>query len=200
MAGRLSFWFWGRGAFARGAGGGRCPSCGKRGSFAPPPEVGDVLSLSRERTKGRPGAAKLCMRDGCPRTPSRLAGGSNLLSREAKTFLAGAAWNGFVCLAGWSLAAGRHRWAALVARRAALRAGTHGLTGQTRCGAASPPHGRRSKSNLRRPPQEVAASLNHGGGRKPGRSGATVGEPRPSSRMKRGEAPFPSGEGVTAQP
>ena len=62
----------------------------------------------------------------------------------------------------------------------------------------APPHGRRSLSSLRRPPQEVAASHPHGGARKHGRSGATVGEPRPSARMKRGEAPFPGGEGVTA--
>ena len=57
-----------------------------------------------------------------------------------------------------------------------------GLTGRTRCGAATPPQGRRSRSILRRPPQEVATSLNRGGARKHGRSGATVGEPRPSSR------------------
>ena len=60
-------------------------------------------------------------------------------------------------------------------------------------------HGRRSRSSLRRPPQEVAASLDHDGARNPTRSGATVGEPRPSARMKRGEAPFPGGEGVTAK-
>ena len=58
-------------------------------------------------------------------------------------------------------------------------------------------HGRRSRSSLRRPPQEVAASLDHDGARKHGRSGATVGEPRPSARN---QAPFPSGEGVTAVP
>ena len=33
----------------------------------------------------------------------------------------------------------------------------------------------------------------------PTRSGATVGEPRPSARTKRGEARFPGGEGVTAK-
>ena len=59
----------------------------------------------------------------------------------------------------------------------------------------APPHGRRNLSSLRRPPQEVAASLNHDGGRNPTRSGATVGESRPSSHN---QAPFPSGEGVTA--
>ena len=57
-------------------------------------------------------------------------------------------------------------------------------------------HGRRSSSNLRRPPQEVAASCTYGGARKHKRSGATVGEPRPSATNP---APFPSGEGVTAK-
>ena len=61
----------------------------------------------------------------------------------------------------------------------------------------SPPHDRRSMRSLRRPPQEDAASHPHGGGRKHGRSGATVGEPRPSATN---QAPFPSGEGVTAVP
>ena len=59
----------------------------------------------------------------------------------------------------------------------------------------APLHGRRSPSNLRRPPQEVAASCPYGGVRTPTRSGATVGEPRPSARNP---APFPGGEGVTA--
>ena len=63
------------------------------------------------------------------------------------------------------------------------------------CTLPYPLHGRRSLSNLRRPPQEDAASLNQGGGRKHGRSGATAGEPRPSETNP---APFPSGEGVTA--
>ena len=36
--------------------------------------------------------------------------------REAIGFLAGAAWNGWGCYAIRPLAAGRHRWAALVAR------------------------------------------------------------------------------------
>ena len=35
---------------------------------------------------------------------------------EANCFLAGAAWNGLRCYACCALAAGRHRWAALVAR------------------------------------------------------------------------------------
>ena len=57
-------------------------------------------------------------------------------------------------------------------------------------------HGRRSMRNLRRPPQEVAASCLYVGGRKHGRSGATAGEPRPSATNP---APFPSGEGVAAK-
>ena len=38
------------------------------------------------------------------------------MMREAIGFLAGAAWNGWGCYAIRPLAAGRHRWAALVAR------------------------------------------------------------------------------------
>ena len=56
-------------------------------------------------------------------------------------------------------------------------------------------HGRRRRSNLRRPPQEVAASLDHDGAHNVTRSGATVGEPRPSACNKKA---FPGGEGVTA--
>ena len=89
---------------------------GARGSFAHRRMCGAVLSLSRERTKGRPVAAKPRQHHGCPRTPRRLAWGWNLLLREANCFLAGAAWSGFRCHACCPLAAGRHRWAALVAR------------------------------------------------------------------------------------
>ena len=108
-------WFFRReGALARCAGEvsffrrvrGLCPSA----------DEGGVLSHSRERTKGRPGAAKPRQRHGCPRTPRRLVWGRNLWVREAIGFLAGAAWSsfgGYVCC---PLAVGRHRWAALVAR------------------------------------------------------------------------------------
>ena len=105
------------------------------------------------------------------------------------------------CYACCPLAAGRHRGAALVARgvvglgcaeRARLLVQ---LPEQTRCGLPVARHGRRSLSNLRRPPQEVAASCPCKGTRKHGRSGATVGEPRPSATNKKS---FPGGEGVTA--
>ena len=44
-----------------------------RGSFVHRSMCGAVLSLSRERTKGRPVAAKPRQHHGCPRTPRRLA-------------------------------------------------------------------------------------------------------------------------------
>ena len=80
-------------------------------------DVGGVLSHSRERTKGRPVAAKPRQHHGCPRTPRRLAWGWSLLLREAIGFLAGAAWNGFRGYVCRPLAAGRHQWAALVGRK-----------------------------------------------------------------------------------
>ena len=58
-------------------------------------------------------------------------------------------------------------------------------------------HGRRSKSNLCRPPQEVAASCPQGGARKHGRSGATAGESRPSSRNQKAS---PAGKVSRRQP
>ena len=48
-------------------------ACWARGSFAHRRMCGGVLSLSRERTKGRPGAANPRQRHGCPRAPRRLA-------------------------------------------------------------------------------------------------------------------------------
>ena len=119
------------------------------------------------------------------------------MSREAIGFLAGAAWNGFECYACCPLAAGRHRWAALAAR------GMVGLSGGGYCvwtdkednaRFSATVHGRRSLSSLRRPPQEDAASLDHVEGRKYGRSGATVGEPRPSANN-----PVPSQEGKVSR-
>ena len=59
---------------------------------------GAVLSHSRERTKGRPGAANLRQHHGCPRAPPRLAWERNLLLREANCFLAGAAWSSFAVM------------------------------------------------------------------------------------------------------
>ena len=88
-----------------------------RGSFAHRRMCGAVLSHSRERTKGRPVAAKPRQHHGCPRTPPRLGWGRGLMLCEANCFLAGAAWNGLRCYACRPLAAGRHRWAALVARK-----------------------------------------------------------------------------------
>ena len=99
-----------------------------------------------------------------------LFGGRNLLLREANCFLAGAACSGFRGYVCHPQAAGRHRWAALVAR------GLVGLSGDGYCvwtdkedkaRFSAMVHDRRSMSSLRRPPQEVAASLNHGGARKP---------------------------------
>ena len=66
--------------------------------------------------------------------------------------------------------------------------------GREHCTLSYLTHGRRSMSSLRRPPQEDAASLNWGGARKHGRSGATVGEPRPSARN-----PAPSPEGKVSR-
>ena len=76
-----------------------------------------VLSHSRERTKGRPVAAKPRQHHGCPRPPPRWAWGRNLMLRKANCFLAGAAWNALGCYACCTQAVGRHRWAALVARK-----------------------------------------------------------------------------------
>ena len=87
-----------------------------RGSFARRTGVGGVLSLSRERTKGRPVAAQSSQHHGCPRTPPRLGWGRGLMLCEANCFLAGAAWSALRCYAYRLLAAGRHRWAALAAR------------------------------------------------------------------------------------
>ena len=103
----------------------------------------------------------------------------------------------FGCYVTRSLAAGRHRRAALVAREVVgLRRACEmrrDRSGTLRFSATV--HDRRSRSSLRRSLQEVAASLNHGGGRNATRSGATVGESRPSARNKKA---FPGGEGVTA--
>ena len=162
-----------------------------------------VLSHSRERTKGRPVAAKSRQHHGCPRTPRRLAWGWSLLLREAIGFLAGAAWNGIRCCACCPLAAGRHRWAALVARKmvglsgVSQLVGWRGGTGREWSGS---PHrcmagGARAASvGLRRrsPPPSTMTERTI-----PTRSGATVGEPRPSARNKKA---FPGGEGVTAVP
>ena len=98
-----------------------------------------------------------------PPAPRRLVWARNLRLRKANSFLAGAAWNGLRCHACCLLAAGRHRWAALVGR------GVVGLSGDGYCvwtdrsdkvRFSATVHGRRSMSSLRRPPQEVAASLN----------------------------------------
>ena len=86
--------------------------------------------------------------------------------REAIGFLAGAAWNNFGCYARCPLAGGRHQWAALVAREVVGLAGVFSAcqlpwrdrSGMEQLSAAV--HGRRSRSSLRRPPQEDAASLN----------------------------------------
>ena len=56
-------------------------------------------------------------------------------------------------------------------------------------------HGRRSWSSLRRPPQEVAASLDHGGAHNPH---AKRGDRRGAPPERAQPSPFPGGEGVTA--
>ena len=121
-------WFFRReGALARCAGEvsffrrvrGLCPSA----------DEGGVLSHSRERTKGRPGAAHPRQHQRCPRPPRRLVWERNLLMREANCFLAGAAWNALRCHARRSLAAGRHQWAALVAREMTGMSGMTWLVG-----------------------------------------------------------------------
>ena len=115
-----------------------CRTCG---SFAHRSMCGAVLSHSRERTKGRPVAAKPRQHHGCPRTPRRLGCGRNLMLREAIRFLAGAAWNGLGCYVCCPLAAGRHRRAALVACGLVSLSGVsrlvswHGGTGRKRYGS-----------------------------------------------------------------
>ena len=116
---------------------------------------GAVLSHSRERTKGRPVAAQSSKHHGCPRTPPRLAWGRNIMLREAIGFLAGAAWNGWGCYAIRPLAAGRHRWAALVARGlvgfwASLRS-AGSLAHRLMCGAFFPTRGKEPKGDRWQP-------------------------------------------------
>ena len=163
-------------------------------------DVRGVLSLSRERTKGRPVEANPRQQHGCPRTPRRLACERNLLLREANCFLAGAACSGFRCYVSCPLAAGRHRWAALVARGVVSLSGVSRLvgwlggTGQEWCGS---PHwymaggaGVTSVGLRRRsPPLSTKAE-----GATLTRSGATVGEPRPSANN-----PVPSPEGKVSR-
>ena len=125
---------------------------------------------------------------------------------EAIGFLAGAAWSALRCYAYRLLAAGRHRWAALAVRGLVGLSGVTWLAGwcggadQERCGSLywymAGGAGVASVGLRRRSPplstMAECATLT--------RSGATAGEPRPSARTKRGEAPFPGGEGVTAVP
>ena len=99
-----------------------------RGTFARSAGVRGVLSHSRERTKGRPVAAKPRQHHGCPRTPRRFVWGRSLMGSEANCFLAGAAWNGFRGCVCRPLAAGRHRWAALVGRGVVGLSGIRGLS------------------------------------------------------------------------
>ena len=172
-------WYYASYPLAAGRHGGR-PRCARVGGPWVAPagvlfpctsaDVRAVLSHSRERTKGRPVAANPGQHHGCPRTPRRVVWGQSLMGSEANCFLAGAAWSGLGCCARCTLAAGRHRWAALVARRVVGLAGFGGvcdLTGQTRYSISWWLHDRRSMSSLRRPPQEDAASHPYGGGRKP---------------------------------
>ena len=147
------------------------PRCARGGGLLAAPDgarflctsadVEGVLSLSRERTKGRPVAAKSNMHHGCPRTPRRLACGWSLVGHEANCFLAGAAWSGFRDYVCCPQAVGRHRWAALVAR-GVVGLGHICMARWDRLGTLRftvTVYGRRSRSSLRRPPQEVAASL-----------------------------------------
>ena len=118
-------------------------------------DVRGVLSHSRERTKGRPVAAKPRQHHGCPRTPRRLGCGRNLLLREAIGFLAGAAWGtlGVKLLVRWrpggtggppSL---RARWWALW-----LRLQVHdSLAHRLMCGAFFPSRGKEPKGDRWQP-------------------------------------------------
>ena len=95
------------------------------------------------------------MHHGCPRTPRRLAWGWSLLLREANGFLAGAAWNSWGCYTWCPLAAGRHRWAALVARGlvgfwASLRS-AGSLAHRLMCGAFFPTRGKEPKGDRWQP-------------------------------------------------
>ena len=72
------------------------------------------------RGKEPKGARWQPIRDSTMAAPGPLAAwveGRNLLLRKANCFLAGAAWSGLGCCARCPLAAGRHRGAALAARR-----------------------------------------------------------------------------------
>ena len=253
-----------------------------------------VLSHSRERTKGRPVAAKSRQHHGCPRTPPRLAWGRSLLLCEANCFLAGAARNALRCLpvvrwrpggtggppslrASWwafgcacrarssfahrqmcgvffptrgkepkgdrwqpnrdstmaapgpllawleggtsccarLIASSRGRHEGIGVLRCSSAGGRAAPVGHPRCARVGGPvgrvtacrlawrdrsetvrfsaavHGRRSWSSLRRPPQEVAASLDHGGAHNPhakrgDRRGAPPERNHPSPLPRRG--------------
>ena len=79
----------------------------------------------------------------------------SLLLREANTFLAGAAWNALRYYACCPLAAGRHRWAALVAREVVglwLRLQVHGsFAHRLMCGAFFPTRGKEPKGDRWQP-------------------------------------------------
>ena len=186
------------------------------GSFAYRRMGGAVLSHSRERTKGRPGDSQSEPAPWLPPDPSSLGLGAQPPAARGYRLPRGGGLERLwvLCL----LSAGDQAHGGCL-RRAQVCGPDSRLWGQgvfaccaqlgqgDTLGVSMPDrscavrlsaavHGRRSRSTLRRPPQEVAASLHHDGARKHGRSGATVGEPRPSSRN---QAPFPSGEGVTAK-
>ena len=77
------------------------------------------------------------------------------MMREAIRFLAGAAWNALECYARCPLAAGRHRWAALVARGVVgfwLRLMARGSFAHPRmCGAFFPTRGKEPKGDRWQP-------------------------------------------------
>ena len=86
------------------------------GSFAHPRMWKVFFPTRGKEPKGARGQPIRASTMAAPRTPRRLVWVRNLLLRKDKTVLAGAAWNNFRCHACRPLAAGRHRWAALVAR------------------------------------------------------------------------------------
>ena len=132
------------------------------GSFAHPRMWKVFFPTRGKEPKGARGQPIRASTMAAPRTPRRLVWVRNLLLRKANTFLAGAAWNNFRCHACRPLAAGRLRWAALVARGVVGLSGGGYYVWTDRSGMArfsAAVHGRRSTSNLRRPPQEVAASF-----------------------------------------
>ena len=93
------------------------------GSFAHPRMWKVFFPTRGKEPKGARGQPIRASTMAAPGPLAAWLGGRNLMLREANCFLAGAAWNGFRGYVCRPLAAGRHRWAALVVR------GVVGLSG-----------------------------------------------------------------------